>query len=182
MNNNYDKNSRRLAYALRHDEKIKRVKEGWVAISDIIKISGFSLELLTEIVNADSKHRFEINHVTTHIRALYGHSQPVDMNYREAIPPEYLIHGTSKDAVASILKNGIHSRSRQYVHLSDDRSKAIETGRRHGESKLLYVMARKMYAHDYKFYNPVPGVWLVDEVPVEFIDANVTVPDSARLF
>ena len=62
--------------------------------------------------------------------------------------------------------------SRQYVHLSQSEETALTVGRRHGEPVVLYIMAKTMYEEGYKFYLSENKVWLVDNVPIKYIEVN----------
>jgi len=167
--NNLEQCSKRLAYVLRHSEDITRIYGGWVKISDIIQLTKLTYETISEVVSKDKKGRFEIDCESGLIRATYGHSVKVEMDYKEAVPPEILLHGTSQHFVDNILNDGINPRGRQYVHLTDDLDVAIDTGGRHGEVSVLNVDALRMHGQGFKFYNPVPHIWLVSSVPAQYI-------------
>jgi len=162
--------SQRLAYILRHSKTIERQFGGWINISDVIDQSGYQPDVIDEIVRMDKKGRFEFDKTNNLIRALYGHSVEVNMGYTEVKPPSMLLHGTATYATQQILQDGLNPRSRQFVHLTDDLDMAISTGKRHGDSSILSIEAKKMYEDGYKFYNPVPNVWLVSSVPVKYIE------------
>ena len=168
---NKTKDSRDLSYLLRHDRTYTFETGGWRPVENIVREQGFTFEQLCDLVANDSKGRFEFNEDKTKIRALYGHSVQVDMDYANCTPPEILYHGTSMNAYASILDNGLISRSRNYVHLTDDNDAALETGARHGAPVTIRIKALEMFNAGYEFYNPTKGIWLVREVPGKFIDS-----------
>jgi putative RNA 2'-phosphotransferase len=85
-------------------------------------------------------------------------------------PPEFLFHGTAASALPSIREAGLQSRSRQHVHLSPDRQTAIKVGRRHGKPVVLQVHSGAMNRAGHPFYLSQNGVWLVDQVPPEFLE------------
>lgn len=162
--------SQRLAYILRHSKTIDRQFGGWISISDVMEQTGFQLNVIKEIVSMDEKGRFEIDKTNNLIRALYGHSVHVNMGYAEVKPPSTLLHGTASYAIQQIMSDGLNPRSRQFVHLTDDLAMAVNTGKRHGDSSVLSIDADKMYRNGFKFYNPVPHVWLVSSVPAQYIE------------
>ena len=168
---NKTKDSHDLSYLLRHDKIYAFETGGWRSVENLVREQGFTFEQLCDIVSNDSKGRFEFNEDKTKIRALYGHSVQVDMDYASCTPPEILYHGTSMNAYASILDNGLISRSRNYVHLTNDNDTALETGARHGAPVTIRIKALEMFNAGYKFYNPKKGIWLVREVPRKFIDS-----------
>ena len=165
------KASHDLSYLLRHDRTYTFETGGWRPVENIVREQGFTFEQLCDLVANDSKGRFEFNEDKAKIRALYGHSVQVDMDYANCTPPEILYHGTSMNAYASILDNGLISRSRNYVHLTDDNDTALETGARHGAPVTIRIKALEMFNAGCEFYNPKKGIWLVREVPRKFIDS-----------
>jgi putative RNA 2'-phosphotransferase len=68
------------------------------------------------------------------------------------------------------MKNGLVPMRRQYVHLSQTEETALKVGKRHGNPVILYINAKDMYEDGYKFYFSENEVWLVDKVPVKYID------------
>lgn len=161
--------SQRLAYILRHSKTVERQFGGWVNMSDVMNQTGYQADIIKEIVRMDKKGRFEIDETNNCIRALYGHSVKVDMGYKEVEPPSTLMHGTTPDAAQHILSDGLSSRSRQFVHLTDDMDIAISTGKRHGDdTTVLCVDAEMMHKDGFKFYNPAPHIWLVSSVPAQY--------------
>lgn len=77
--NNKTKDSHNLSYLLRHDKTCKLETGGWRPVENLVCEHGFTYEQLCDIVANDSKGRFEFNDDKTKIRALYGHSVPVNM-------------------------------------------------------------------------------------------------------
>ena len=84
-------------------------------------------------------------------------------------PPKYLYHGTTERVLPSILKRGLVKGNRQYVHLSRDRKTAEMVGKRRGPGVVLKILAGDMEKVGYKFYLADNGVWLTDQVPVEYV-------------
>lgn len=162
------KRSRKLAYILRHDNRSPLDIGGWLRLDYLIS-KGFSIDEIKEIINTDSKHRFEFSKSGNLVRALYGHSVNVELNLVPSEPPMFLWHGSVSSALASITEEGIMHRSRQYVHLTNDWEAAIDTGARHGEPVSVLVVAGKMYDDGYKFYRVTDNVWLTKHVPTKYI-------------
>lgn len=75
---------------------------------------------MEEIVHINAKQRYAFSLGEKEIRAKQGHSFPVQMDFREANPPEVLYHGTSKKSFGTIAEHGLLPMSCQYVHLSLD--------------------------------------------------------------
>jgi len=85
-------------------------------------------------------------------------------------PPTLLYHGTVAKFMQSIKANGLQKRSRQHVHLSEDKDTATKVGSRRGVPLILKIRALDMHQKGYEFYRSENNVWLTDNVPIEFID------------
>ena len=163
-----------ISLILRHKPEVIGItldEHGWAnvdkLISGIAKRQHFDMSMLEEIVATDSKQRYSFNEDKTLICANQGHSIPVDVELEEAMPPEYLYHGTGEKYVSSIEVHGLMPQSRLYVHLSSDKNTAKKVGTRHGKAVVYCISAEKMAEGGYVFYKPVNGVWLTKKVPIE---------------
>ncbi|MFQ9171844.1 MAG: RNA 2'-phosphotransferase [Parabacteroides distasonis] len=123
---NKTKDSHDLSYLLRHDNTCKLETGGWRSVENLVHEQGFTFEQLCELVANDSKGRFEFNNDKTKIRALYGHSVPVEMNYARCTPPEILYHGTSMNADASMGSFSLGSSNRKIIKVACDSRNIIE--------------------------------------------------------
>ena len=134
--NDITRKGKHLAFLLRHDKEAfedGRINEhGWRQVSELAKL-GYSRSILDEIVATNNKQRFEYSPDKRKIRARQGHSIPVDVELKEATPPDILYHGTATKFLESIYKNGILPGTRLYVHLSPDEETAINVGSKHGK-------------------------------------------------
>ena len=164
-----------LSFILRHsmeDFNTGHIDEsGYMSISDLVK-KGFTEELIEEIVNTNNKARYEYNEDHTKLRARQGHSIPVDVGLTPTTPPDILYHGTAERFVPSILMEGLKPMSRLYVHLSSDVKTAIDVGKRHGKPVVLTVNTQEMVEDGYQFYLSNNNVWLVKEVPVQYLGSK----------
>ncbi|MEQ6902013.1 RNA 2'-phosphotransferase [Nocardioides sp. YIM 152588] len=139
--------SRAMAYELRHGDTVFLDRGGWAyiaAVSDALYRNGLgtdSVEVRT-VAAAIDEPRFELR--GKKIRARYGHTRPVDIEYAEAVARPTLFHGTASDNLRSILSDGagLTSMGRQWVHLSSDPHLALRTARRHGPGVLLAIDAQ----------------------------------------
>lgn len=161
------KQGEKLSYLLRHDKSYAFDEHGWREVSDLEANHGFTVEELREIVATNNKQRFEFSEDMTCIRARQGHSIQVDVELAEATPPDILFHGTTKDAISSIMKQGILKGERLYVHLSTTFDTAIKVGERHGKPAVLVIDAKRMHEEGIRFFLSRNDVWLTD-----FVDAN----------
>ncbi|MDQ4068306.1 MAG: RNA 2'-phosphotransferase [Actinomycetota bacterium] len=127
---------------------------------------------LDEVVATNDKQRFAFDSSGTRIRAVQGHSVPVDLGLEATVPPPTLFHGTAAGAVQAILAAGLRPMGRHHVHLSADPATARAVGRRHGRPVVFEVDAAAMNAVGRRFWRASNGVWLVDAVPVEFMSVR----------
>ena len=169
--------SKYLCLILRHKPEtigITLDAHGWANVNDLIKgvnkTHKLDMEMLEEIVATDDKQRYSFNEDKTMIRANQGHSVNVDVELEEVEPPEYLYHGTATKYMDSIWKTGLAPKSRLYVHLSADTETATKVGERHGKPIVFRIRSKCMYLQGHKFYKSANGVWLIKEVPAEFIE------------
>jgi putative RNA 2'-phosphotransferase len=129
----------------------------------------FTFDILKEVVETNNKKRFAFNADCTKIRANQGHSVAVDVELPEAVPPEYLYHGTAERFLEAIKQEGLVPKSRLHVHLSADTETARNVGGRHGKPIILTVKAGEMHEAGYRFCLSANGVWLTESVLVRYI-------------
>lgn len=167
-----------ISLILRHKPDVIGIsldKHGWANVQELInginKTGKYSIDMpmLEEIVRNDNKQRYSFNEDGSKIRANQGHSINVDVELKEAVPPEILYHGTGEKYVDSINKEGLKPKSRLYVHLSKDVETAVTVGSRHGKSVVYTVASGEMHRQGYTFYLSENGVWLTKNVPVDFM-------------
>jgi len=167
------KTSKFLSRILRHQPQeigLTLDKNGWADVNELVEKSQIALDTIEKVVTTSNKQRFTFNDDKTKIRASQGHSIKVDLELKPVEPPETLYHGTIKERLDSIEKDGLIKGKRQYVHLSKDRETACKVGRRHkGVLLILIIDARKMHENGYEFFLSKNGVWLTDKVPTDYL-------------
>jgi putative RNA 2'-phosphotransferase len=99
-------------------------KFNWVKVKDI-----------EDVVNTDPKGRYEISEEEPKVmRATYGHSIPSINLLSNPSEPEDLpiiaFYGCSQSDIASILRLGINTSDRQYIHLSVRKNDALAIARK----------------------------------------------------
>ncbi len=168
--------SRFISLILRHKPQVIGIEldeHGWADVNELIsgisRTRTISREVLEEIVRTDEKQRYSFNEDHSRVRANQGHSVPVDVELKEAVPPEILFHGTGTKYIPSIERQGLIPKSRLFVHLSADASTAFRTGQRHGVCAVLTVHSGRMHRDGFVFYRSVNGVWLTKRVPPEYL-------------
>ncbi|VDD86737.1 unnamed protein product [Enterobius vermicularis] len=166
-----------LSLILRHKPAAANItldNNGWANVDELltgVRKTGrkLDLEALNQIVADDSKRRFIFSEDHSKIRASQGHSVNVDVELKEAVPPQWLYHGTARRSLDSIMEHGLQKRSRLFVHLSADTVTAEAVGKRHGPAVVLQIDTSTMHADGYKFYLSENDVWLCDCVPKKYI-------------
>ena len=163
--------SKRLAYLLRHSTLPNQ--QGWMEVKLLLSVHNFTESELTEIVNTDTKGRFEFSEDRSLIRALYGHSNGASIEYQELTPPAILYHGTAKKYLSNILTEGLKPQSRNFVHLSEDHDMARSVGERHGEPIILQIETTRILQNGGIFYKAQNGIWLTKFIAPEYITAEM---------
>ena len=177
MNRKLVRISKFLSLVLRH--KPERIglsldRDGWAKVDELFlkaNQAGVSLnkDLLQLVVDNNDKQRFSFSQDRQRIRANYGHSIPVDLDFAPSKPPGFLFHGTATRIVESIKRQGLVPRKRNHVHLSPDRQTATMVGQRHGKPIVLTIQAGRMYECGFQFFCSTNGIWLTERVPAEHI-------------
>lgn len=178
MKEKHQKLSVFISLILRHKPEVIDIQLdnfGYAKVNELIeginKHNKYKIDItiLEQIVDTDSKMRYSFNKDKTKIRANQGHSIDVDLMLESVVPPNILWHGTSTQNIDSIKFNGLNKRSRQFVHLSENRELAYQVGTRHGNPTVLLIASLKMYEDGYDFYLSDNNVWLTKEVPPKYI-------------
>jgi len=172
--------SKYLSKHLRHEPErlgLDLVPGGWVEVESLLAACAshhfpISRPELDEVVRTNDKQRFSFDETGTRIRADQGHSTEVDLQLEPVIPPEVLYHGTGRQSVDTILASGLSKMARHHVHLSGDPETARKVGMRHGKPVILVVEAARMHQAGILFYRSANGVWLVENVPGEYLRLN----------
>lgn len=173
------RSSKFLALILRHKPEAAGISldsAGWADVDALLagmKRKGHALTpaQLAEIVETNNKRRYAFNDDRTKIRAVQGHSRPVDVGMAPTTPPERLYHGTVERFVTPIREKGLIPGTRLHVHLSADRDTAQQVGMRRGRPVVLTIDSRAMSERRHVFYISENGVWLTEHVPPGFIVA-----------
>lgn len=178
MNKEFNEISKYFSFILRHKPEtigLTLNKEGWANVAELIeKTIDFNLskELIDVVVETNEKQRFKLSDDKLKIRANQGHSIDVDLNLCAKQPPHFLLHGTAERFMGSIENEGLCKQKRHHVHLSESAIVAEAVGSRYGKPILLRIDSKEMAKHGFEFYKTINNVWLVDHVPVEYINKN----------
>jgi len=162
--------SKALSYHLRHDPELVLEDGGWIdigSLSEHVSAKGMSLSVnkILSVAQAADEERFEV--ARDRIRAYYGHSRAVEMNYEKSVCDSPLFHAMPSASVSRLIDegDGLTPQQRQWVHLTTDPSRAIRAGRRHGHPVLLEIDPTQL--QDLVFAAGV--TWLAKLVPLSSI-------------
>ncbi|MCW5774667.1 MAG: RNA 2'-phosphotransferase [Rhodospirillaceae bacterium] len=177
MNSSDVRTSKFLSMVLRHKpEKIglKLDPAGWISIDALLPaLAAHGMRVtradLERVVAANEKRRFALSDDGHRIRAVQGHSRPVDLGLAPQTPPDTLFHGTVARFLAPIRQEGLKPAGRQFVHLSAERATALAVGARRGAPVVLVVDAAAMARDGIAFFRAENGVWLTATVAPAFI-------------
>ncbi len=176
---NYVSLSKAMSKALRHRPErlgISLAPDGSVELRVLIdalnRRGGWPRQITEEdvmqVVEHGTKQRFAVE--GGRIRARYGHSIPLRVEYQKAEPPAVLYHGTAEKNVDSIMADGLLPMGRQVVHLSADVETAQQVGTRHGGQTIILRVDAAAAARDgVAFYAGNDSTWLADRVPPQYL-------------
>jgi len=179
------RSSKFLSLVLRHKPGtigLTLDSEGWADVAELLAAANatgnqLDLELLVRVVHENDKQRFTFSDDGKRIRANQGHSIDVDLGLTRLEPPTVLYHGTVARFLESIEQQGLLPQSRQYVHLSADRSTASIVGSRRGKPIVLTVASGQMKDDHFDFFRSKNGVWLTAHVPPKYLSRNDSILD-----
>lgn len=174
----FNKESKFLSLVLRHKPQAVGIRldgAGWADVQELVsgmsKFLPFNFNMLEEIVRTDAKQKYTFNADKTRIRAIDGHSIPVDLELNTMKPPEFLWYGTGEQYVPSIHQQGIvPSQGQPYVALYAEPDAACMAGLHYGDFVLYRVLSEKMEQLGYFFYLSQDGIWLTEHVPAAFLE------------
>lgn len=181
MRSLYTRISKFLSYVLRHHPQkfdVELDAKGFASLEMIINIvdkrfpeQRIDENMILKMIAISKKRRFEV--VGDKIRAFYGHSLKDKIKMQKVkIIPERLYHGTSAGAYQEIKREGLHRKSRQYVHLSESIETAHSVGKRRTKSPVILVIdSKRAFKDGIPFYKS-GDTYLADSVPSRYISVN----------
>jgi putative RNA 2'-phosphotransferase len=170
--------SKFLSLVLRHKPETINLsldENGWAMVDELIRQANshnvpLTHDKLIGIVETNDKKRFIFSDDRQRIRANQGHSISIDLQLKEAEPPNLLFHGTALKNIDSIKAKGLLKGERHHVHLSTDIQTAKSVGSRYGKPGVIGINSRDMFLGSFKFFQSENGVWLTDHVPPQYLD------------
>jgi putative RNA 2'-phosphotransferase len=165
------RDSRVISKLLRHtagERGLTMSADGWAEITDVLRVLGLTRERLDVAVRENDKQRLQVD--GERIRACQGHSlagmpvtrEALENSWERVYPSDLLWHGTSREALPAIQREGLRAGRRTHVHLAP--AKNSHVGRRTRVEVLLGVDCA-----DLAVYRAPNGVLLTREVPADAI-------------
>ncbi len=164
-----------ISGALRHfpdDLGLAMNQHGWVDIDVLCdamrtRYKWSNKEKLFSIIESDEKGRYEVK--GNKIRARYGHSVDIDLDYPENTLPE-IYYGASREEVDILLEKGIKPIKQRYVHLSTSVEKAQEVASIHTEDPVLLVINAEEARNDgVALLAATENIVLAEEIPAKYL-------------
>lgn len=163
-----------LAFALRHQPLqfgVALDDQGFASLDDLVVGIRFShydwatidRAQVEDAIRGTDPGRFELRE--GFVRARYGHSVVLGSPGQLRAPPEFLLHGTSTDALATVLVDGLRPMYRAFVHLTSNPEYAAQVAAAKGGGEVLRVRARAAADAGVEFFQANAHVWLAREVP-----------------
>lgn len=178
--------TRSLAFMLRHQPEefdLELDRHGFGDLEDVVcalnERLGDPIEAkdVSEAIDAGDRQRYEIS--DGKIRALYGHSFPVDPG-ESVEPPEELFVGVGSRDADRASRSGLHSGRRAFLHLARTFDEAREMGRRAApEYAVITVHALDAWEDGIDFYDRI-SLFLSESIPTEFIEVGEVYDDGIR--
>ncbi len=164
-----------ISGALRHfpdDLGLAMNQHGWVDVDVLVdamrtRYKWSNKEKLFSIIESDVKGRYEVK--GNKIRARYGHSVDIDLDYPENTIPE-LYYGASREEVDILLEKGIRPIKQRYVHLSTSVEKATEVAKIHTDDPVLLVINAGEAQNDgVSMLAATENIVLCEEIPAQYL-------------
>lgn len=176
--------TRSLAYMLRHKPEqfdLEVDAHGFAPVGDVLQAlterlgERVEFEDLEDAVLAGDRRRYEIE--GDRVRALYGHSIPIEPG-PESEPPEQLFLAIPARDVPQAQRGGLRGGRRSFLHLALTPEEALETGRRLArEYTLIIVHAAEAFENGVPFYDR-KALFLAEELPKECLEIGETFDDG----
>jgi len=168
--------SKYVSFLLRHNpEDLEMDGDGFVDLDELVskvkrRYPTVDRNLLIKMVDESERKRFEI--MENKIRALYGHTVPVHIHFKEDKQIMWLYHGTTPQASKEILEKGLKPMRRRWVHLSPTDEIAREVGKRRTKSPVVLVIdASEARSSGIKYFRATDKVYVCKHVPAKYIKA-----------
>jgi putative RNA 2'-phosphotransferase len=178
--------TRSLAFMLRHQPEkfdLELDPQGFAELDDVVQALNERLgepvedEDVVEAVRSGDRPRYEIQ--GERIRALYGHSIPIEPG-PSSKPPEFLYVALPEREVERARRFGLRGGRRRFLHLALNAQDAKESGRRAARDyTVLVIRALDAWEEGIQFYDRT-SLWLAEEIPTHLIEVEGTYHDGTE--
>jgi len=179
--------SKYLSWLLRHgayEQNLTMDEAGWVKLKEILPILDISQPELEQIVNTDTKQRFQL--INQSIRACQGHStknravtpDALENSWLEYTDDHSIWHSTTAGNIFNIACEGIKPMARTHVHCASRYDSSV--GKRTNAPILLEISPSKIRDAGLKIFVAPNGVVLTRYVPPEAIINLIAVTKRAK--
>lgn len=165
--------SRKLSSILRHNAVslgLQVRSDGCVSVESLLalpQMKGVTIDKLKQVVAADNKQRYAFDATGDFIRANQGHSQTVAQSIADdeianviTEPLPVCVHGTYRNVIEIIQKEGLRCMQRDYIHLAPGLVGQVVSGMRASSQVMIYVDMAKAMADGIVFRESANGVIL----------------------
>lgn len=176
--------TRSLAFMLRHQPEtfdLELDSLGFADVEDVVHALNERLgepveeEDVRDAVRSGDRPRYEIQ--GERIRALYGHSIPVEPG-PSSKPPEFLFVAVPEQELERARRFGLRGGRRRFLHLALTQEDAAESGRRVSRDyTVLVIHALDAWEEGISFYDRT-ALWLAEEVPTHLLEVEGTYHDG----
>ncbi len=178
--------TRSLAFMLRHQPEkfdLELDAQGFADLGDVVHALNERLgepvedENVIEAVRSGDRPRYEIQ--DNRIRALYGHSIPIEPG-PSSRPPDVLYVAVPEQEVERARRFGLRGGRRRFLHLATSRDDACESGRRASRDyTVLLIRALDAWEEGIHFYDRT-ALWLAEEIPTHLIEVEGVYHDGTE--
>ena len=178
--------TRSLAFMLRHQPEqfdLELDAYGWADVGDVVRALNERLgepvrdEDVVTAVGSGDRVRYQIE--GDRIRALYGHSVPVEPGDASKPPEKFYVAIPQRD-LERAQRFGLRGGRRRFLHLALTEEDARESGRRNAvDYTVLTVRALDAWEEGVNFYDRT-SLWLAEEVPTHLLDVGETYHDGTE--
>ena len=170
--------TRSLAYMLRHqpeDFDLELDAHGFAEFEDVVRALNERLgepihdEDVLEAIESGDRPRYQVT--DDKIRALYGHSFPIDPG-EPSEPPELLYVGVGSRDAGRATRHDLRGGRRAFLHLALTFEDAVETGRRIApEYAVITVRAKQAHDDGVEFFDR-HSLFLAEAIPTDYIEVG----------
>ncbi len=168
-----------LAGVLRHfPEKFDLTMDprGWVDVQQFVnaikarqrRFRWLRAYHIVALIKTDPKGRYEYR--DGYIRATYGHTIDVDLDFPTDNVPEKLYYPATEEEEEFLREGGLRPSDRIFVHLSTTMESAVEAGKVRSPRPVVFEIAAKKASEDgIAIMHAAPTIYITKEIPPQYM-------------